>query len=219
VDEAAPEHFREHHRRLELANVRWVLSFRPLPPDLVAPRGEVKLAEIESPLVLYELRSSLPRVFWVPRHHLEPDPDRLRLRLEDPAFDPRSVVLLAREPPSIPAEARSTGPVRVRYEAVDAHTVRLTASTPPGFLVVLDGYHPDWTAEDRSGPVPVLQADGRYRALPTDGGERVFTLRYRPRWRGAAVALSGCAALLVFGLFLRPRAVCPISPKGGHGPC
>ena len=73
------------------------------------PRGEVKLPEIESPLALYELRSTLPRAFWVPRHRLEPDAGRLRLRLEDPAFDPRSVVLLPQEPASVPAEAEPTG--------------------------------------------------------------------------------------------------------------
>jgi hypothetical protein len=79
----------------------------------------------------------------------------------------------------------------VRYELVDPHTVRVWASTPPGLIVVLDGYHPDWTAEDRSGPVPLLRADGRYRAIVTPGGERVFTLRYRPRWRMPALLLAG----------------------------
>ena len=190
VDEVAPERFREHHRRLQLANVRWVLSFRPLPPDLVLSRGEVKLPEIESPLTLYELRSALPRAFWVPR-------------LEDPAFDPRSVVLLPREPDSVPAEAGPTGLRRATYEAVDAHTVRVTASTPPGFLVVLDGYHRDWKAEDRSGPVPLQVAFGRYRAIPTRGGDAVVTLRYQPAWRAPALFLFAMGGVAALALALR----------------
>jgi hypothetical protein len=203
VDEMTPARFREHHRRLQLANVRWVLSFRPLPPDLTIARGEVKLPEIEPPLALYELRSALPRAFWVPRYRLEPDPERLRERLEDPAFDPSSLVLLPREPDTVPGEDGPTGPVRVAYEALDAHTVRVTASTPPGLLVVLDGYHPDWRAEDRWGPVPIQVAFGRYRAIPTRGGETVVTLRYQPAWRASASFFLSVGGLVALGLALR----------------
>jgi hypothetical protein len=186
VDERTPERFREHHRRLQLANVRWVLSYRPLPPDLAIERGEVKLPEIESPLALYELRSALPRAFWVPRHRLEPDPERL-----------------SQEPDSVPAEAAPNGPARVAYEAVDAHTVRVTASSPPGFLVVLDGHHPDWRAEDRSGPVPRQVAFGRYQAIPTRGGTTLVTLRYQPSWRAPALFLLALGGLAVLVLALR----------------
>jgi hypothetical protein len=91
----------------------------------------------------------------------------------------------------------------VRYEYVDAHTVRIHARTPPGFVIVLDGYHPDWTAQDESrSPVPVLRANGRYRAIPTDGGVHVFTLRYRPRWRGPALAALAAGLVAAVALAL-----------------
>ena len=64
VDEAVPGRFAGHHRLLQLANVRWVLSFSPLPDALMARRGEARLPEIESPLGLYEMREPLPRVFF-----------------------------------------------------------------------------------------------------------------------------------------------------------
>ena len=80
--------------RLRLANVRWVLSSARCRRTSSPYAGEVRLPEIEPPLALYELRSALPRAFWVPRSSVEPDPERLRLRLEDPAFDPRSAVLV-----------------------------------------------------------------------------------------------------------------------------
>jgi hypothetical protein len=161
VDEAVPERFRGHHERLRLANVRWVLSFRPLPPDLVRRRRQVKLAEVQAPLHLYELRRPLPRAFWAP---------------------PGAA--------TVAPAAAPEGRAEVRYERLDPHTVRLSASTPPGFLVVLDGHHPDWTAEDRSGPVTLERILGRYRRLPTPGGEQVFTLRYRPAWPRLAWALA-----------------------------
>jgi hypothetical protein len=223
VEEMTPERFPDHERRLRLANVRWVLSFRRLPEDLAAVRGEVKLPEVRSPLALHELRSFLPRAFWVPHADVDPDPARRRARLEDPVFDPRSVVLLSEMPPPVAAaessSTRAGGPVRVDYEQVDAHTIRVSASTPPGFLVVLDGFHPDWRAEGQSGPVPLQQADGRYRALPTPGGERVFTLRYEPRWRGAALALAGLAAAACLGLAARRSAFVSDFTLGRHRPC
>ncbi len=205
VEEARPALFRHHYRRLRLAGVRWVVGFHPLPEDLVRLRASVPLPEVAEPLRLHELRDPLPRAFWVGEAEVEADPARRAARLEDPAFDPRRTVLLEAPPPAGAAGragARLEG-ARVEYEAVDAHTVRLTARTPPGFLVVLDGDHPDWTAEDESGPVASLRADGRYRAVPTPGGDRRVTLRYAPRWRAPALALAAVGALVALGLALR----------------
>ena len=169
VAEASPALFRQHHDRLRLANVRWVLSFHPLPADLVSQRDEIRFDEVREALRLYELRDPLPRAFFVPRLGGAPSPA---------------------SPP-------------VAYERIDPHTVVLRATTPPGFLVVLDGHHPDWRAEDQSGPVPLQVALGRYRGIPTRGGETVVTLRYRPAWRLPALLLSAAAGLSALGLALR----------------
>jgi hypothetical protein len=199
--EAAPASFGRHWRRLRLAGVRWILSFEALPADRVFPRGEVKLPEVRLPLRLYELASSLPRALWVPRYEVEADPARLRARLEEGSFDPHAVVMLSTPPPP----GRGGDPARrstVVYETVDPHTVRVRADTPPGFIVVPDGHHPDWKAGDQSGPVPLLRANGRYRAVPTPGGERVFTLRYQPAWRTPALVLFALGVLAVVTLAL-----------------
>jgi hypothetical protein len=193
--EAVPERFRECQRRLRGAAVRWIVSFRELPPDLVVPRGERKLPEVRQPLRLYELREALPRAYYVRDYEVVRGPADLARRLQQPDFDPARTVLLERPPPSR-APSGTAMEARVRYEPVDAHTVRIHARTPPGLIVVLDGYHADWMAEDGTGPVPLLRANGRYRALPTPGGERVFTLRYRPRWRAPAVSLAVLGALV-----------------------
>jgi hypothetical protein len=50
----------------------------------------------------------------------------------------------------------------------------------------------------------VLRAAGRYRAVPTPGGERQITLRYRPRWRAPALALAAFGAFVAIGLALWP---------------
>jgi hypothetical protein len=172
VGEARSALFREHHRRLRGAGVRWVLGFDALPEDLVRLWAAVPLPGAMEPLRLHEMRDPLPRAFWAGETDAEADP--------------------------------GGGPeARVSYRPIDPHTVRLEARTPPGFVVVLDGHHPDWVAEDESGPVPVLRARGRYRALPTPGGERHFTLRYRPRWPAPALALMALGALAALVLAAR----------------
>ena len=166
VGETTPALFEGHRRRLEEGNVRWVLSFSPLP---AARRGEAALPEVVPPLALYELEEALPRAFWAGE-----------------SLDPS------------PRPAPAPGGTAVSYERVDAHTVRIRARTPPGFLVVLDTHHDGWVAADPSGLIPILRAGGRYQALRTPGGDRAFTLRFRPRWRGTAlwVALGGGLLLL-----------------------
>ena len=154
-----------------LANVRWILSFSPLPDALVARRGEARLPEIESPLGLYEMREPLPRAFF-------------KSSLSEASL-------------AVPESGA------VAYQRIDPHTVALRANTPPGFIVVLDGHHPDWKAEDQSGPVPLQVAFGRYRAIPTRGGEAVVTLRYQPAWRALALGLFGMGGLAALWLTLR----------------
>jgi hypothetical protein len=168
--ERRPARYREVHDRLRLANVRWVLSFHPLPDDLVRPRAEARLPEIEEPLRLYELREPLPRAFW--------------------AAGPEGFPQGGGEP--------------VVYERLDPHTVRLTATTPPGYLVVLDGHHADWRAEGPAGALPLLRAHGRYWAVPTPGGPQVVTVRYAPAWRAPALAGAGLGALAALALVCLP---------------
>ena len=174
AEEAVPARFAEARQRLEAGNVRWVLSFDPLPAAEATRRAQVKLPEVVAPLGLYELEGARPRAFWV-----------------------------GAAGKGAPPAAPLAGEASVDYEPVDAHTIRLAARTPPGAIVVLDGHHPDWVAEDQSGPVPVERAAGRYRALPTPGGDRLFTLRYRPRWRAPALALAVAGVLAALGLALR----------------
>lgn len=212
VREREPSRYREHHARLRLANVRFVVSFRPLPEDLVRLRGEATLPEVEEPLRLYELRDPLPRAFWAARHEVVPGAEALRQRLERTDFDPRALVLLQQDPPPRPRSAPSgeaaAGPVR--YERIDAHTVQLTVEGPPGFVVVSEGYHRDWTVEVDGEPRGPLRANGRYWAVPTAGGRERFTARYRPAWRPVAVtacAVGALGVLLTAGASLLKRRV------------
>jgi hypothetical protein len=81
----------------------------------------------------------------------------------------------------------------------------LRATTPPGYLVVLDGHHAGWKARDDGGEVPILRAGARYWALPTAGGTRTFVARFQPRWRNPSLIASGLGLLAAVVLVLAPR--------------
>lgn len=197
-----PSLFANHFTRLRLANVRWILSFRDLPAGLATRVAEAKFPEIGEPLGLYELQTALPRAFWVGKVELASGQQAAFERGAAPELDPRQRLVLESAPTPAPAPSEEEGEGHVSYQALDIHTVRLHVSGPPGWVVLLDGYHPDWRSDDGA---PIARAYGRYRALRTPGGDRTFTLRYVPPWRGPALAAVVLGAAAVLGLLVRSR--------------
>jgi hypothetical protein len=124
-------------------------------------------------------------------------------------FDARQAVLLETAPGPGACDAPASGAASVVYEQPDAHTVRLRVASPPGFVVVLQGFHPDWTLEGGAGAVPLLRAYGRYWTFRTPGGEQTFVARFRPRWPLTAAILAAlgllAAALGLAGPWRRVR--------------
>jgi hypothetical protein len=193
-----PARLAEYHRTLALGNVRWVLSWRKLPPALAIPRGEAALAEVNERLGLYELVGALPRAYWVPRAIAVPDRRAAWQALRE--ADERAVVVV--EATALAAVDAVPGPAAVSFAADGPHRVRVQTRTPPGFVVLLDGFDPGWRLA--GGDLP-WRANGRYRAWWTPGGAREFTLDYAPGWR--VPALAG----LVLGLL--GVLVCALTPR------
>jgi hypothetical protein len=139
------------------------------------------------------------------------------------ALSPALHLLLVMAGTALLARRLGTGPWGAAWPARPACTgirgwrSRGDGVHPPGFVVVLDGYEPAWTAEDRSGPVGLSRVFGRYRALPTPGGEQVFTLRFRPAWVRWGRALLA-VGLLGLGVLAR-RSACVPSHTVRHAPC
>lgn len=95
--ESVPAALPAVHARMREANVRWLLSFAPLPAELATERGAAELPEVLAPLRLYELAGALPRAF----HAVDPvamaaTPDA---RVEVEPRGPHAVRLRARTPP------------------------------------------------------------------------------------------------------------------------
>jgi len=220
--ERVPSRFPQHYARLRLAAVRYVLSFRPLDGAFVREAGEVQLHEVLEPLRLYELVDPLPRAFEAASYTVEPDPERLRLRLESAEYDPRQSLVLGEEPPAAIAglAANAGGGAgaapggEVSLERAGPHEIRIRAGGGPGLVVVSEGESRDWHAHAPDGERPLLRANGRYWAVPTRGGGETITVRYEPAWRAPALGALALGGVFVLALGLWPsrRAAAGVDP-------
>jgi hypothetical protein len=157
VAERRPASFPMIAERLRQGSVRWVVSWKPLPQDLVTLQGEVRMPEMLDPLRLYELRGAYPRAYWSPAG-LVPDP-RGSVAYERP--DPHQIRLRVSAPPGVvvitegyhrdwhavgPAGAVPLSRVGDRYMGLP---------TPGGDLVYTLRFQPAWR-----GPSLVLLGAG-----------------------------------------------------------
>jgi hypothetical protein len=188
ADERRPSRFREIHPRLRAANVRWVLGYEPLPEDLVRLRASAAQPEVRQPLNVYEILDPWPRAYWVPTE-----------------------------------EAAEGGPPAgmqavVSYERVDPHTVRLRATTPPGFIVVRDGYDAGWHARRDGEEVPLRRVPVHGWALPTAGGTQTIEARFEPSWLFPSLVLAGAGLAAAGALAVRPSRAAPTEARPGPDP-
>src|SRR5262249_46226024 len=95
--------------------------------------------------------------------------------------------------------------VDVAYERVDAHTVRLRASTPPGFIVVRDRFDPGRHARDEGGMVPLVPVGAEAWAVRTPGGSRPMGARSGRAWRAPAAARAGLGLVVAIAMATRGR--------------
>jgi hypothetical protein len=183
--ESAPARFRDVHARLRGANVRFVLSFAALPPDLAEERGQARLPEVLAPLRLYEVRGALPRAFFVrDPARLDPEagvavaveavtPHHIRLSATTP---PGHVALLSGWDDGWRATADDGAPLAVRR----AGTRYVAIETPGGARTIDLRYRPRWWLPSLAlcalGAAATLGAlaSGRWRrggaAMPTASG-------------------------------------------------
>jgi uncharacterized membrane protein YfhO len=93
-------------------------------------------------------------------------------------------------PPMLVAQLSQDRPEEVVAE--------LTASYP-GLLVLTDLNYPGWIAEEAGRRLPILAADGWFRAVSLPAGTHRVVFRYRPIafYAGAGVSVAAFLTLLV----------------------
>jgi len=176
----------------------------------LAGRGEHFLVYRDLDVAIYENRDALPRAFIVPRARVVPDDATALAFIDDPAFDPRSVVLLAEDSlvegePSFPSpEGGRSGKAEIVSYRPRRVVVR-TSSPDGGYLVLLDSYYPGWRAQLDGEPVPIYRADVLFRAVPVPSGDHTVTFEYRPFSLRLGVTLSSLTLMALASLMALPR--------------
>jgi hypothetical protein len=201
-------------RLLRLMNVGYVLAEG-------SPAG---LARVDGIRHLYRLPESLPRIWFVARARIIPDPDDLLSELMAASFDPTTEVLLestsrssgpsvgkdlADVPPSL-EPSRSTPAlnsdssiaiISLRDDG-NSRTIDLVVSQP-GYLVLVDTYYPGWRATVEGRPVEILRANYAFMALPVEPGEHRVALRYEPASFRLGLIISGLTLVVIALVGLR----------------
>ncbi len=196
----------ERVRVLSACRVGYLLSYEDLDdPGLVAATVLDGLSR--PPARLYRVPGVVPRLRFVTharRFVADGDP---AAALSDPGYDPGREVLLddppasarADRPPRHEPEAAGEGEATLVEESPERLSVRVRASRP-GFVVLADAYAPGWRATLDGRSVPVLRADGLFRAIEAPPGEHVVAMIYRPASVTLGLLLGGLG-LLVSGAF------------------
>ena len=167
----------------------------PFPPARLPSR---KIGEFfRAPLAPYR-----PRLSFVRGYRVEPDSAAAWGRVAAGKVDVTREVLLDRRPDPDPAGAGErpllvAGLVEDRPERVVADVT----SSFPGLLVLTDLHAPGWIAEVAGRRLPILRADGYFRAVSLPAGTHRVVFRYRPVAFYAGAAVSGLALLVLVFLW------------------
>jgi hypothetical protein len=152
----------------------------------------------ELPIRVFEVPDPLPRAYLVPAYEVVDGPQEALRRVLARRFPLGRRVVLEREPGLRP-DAGATGEIIERSYGSNRVSLRVRTDGPM-LLVLNDRYYPGWRASLRDHGVPLLRANGVFRAVSVPTGESEIVFRFSPLSLhiGGWISLAG---LFVF-LFL-----------------
>lgn len=170
---------------LDLLNVKYVVTNQEIsnPGYTLVYSDDIRI---------YRNDDFLPRAFVVYRAKVVA---RDELPKELKSLNPREIVLLEAEDGAwrlAGARAREgadnrvaiaggSGLARVEVSSYTPNRVVVSATlSAPGYLVLADSYFPGWIAMDNGREVPILRANGNFRALALPEGQHIVVFKYSP---------------------------------------
>ncbi len=165
-----------------------------------APAGFVPVNQNDPQLTVYLNRAKLPRMQLIYRVRVAPDEKRVWDALADPTFDPQKEVVLVRVPARPLGGPAGSHLQLIGYSAQQV-SVAVTLDSP-AYLVISDVWYPGWQALLDSREVPLLRANGAFRAVYLPAGKHHLVMTFRPAgwtygWLLFSTAVLSC--LLFFG--------------------
>ncbi len=179
------------------ARILWT----PFPPARLPSRSVGDF--FRAPLAPYR-----PRLSFVRGYRVEPDAARAWSRVASGEVDLTREVLLDRRPVPDPSsvEERPLLLARIAEDRPEEVVAEVTASYG-GLLVLTDLHYPGWIAEEAGRRLPILRADGYFRAVALPAGTHRVVFRYRPMSFYAGAAISAVAILTMMALWLRGEPI------------
>jgi hypothetical protein len=190
-------------RQWELLGVQYVFTDWV---ELPVPSSIVTSATMEgeaNPWNLHRLDDPTPLAYMVYQIAVAVDDGQALGWLSEPAFNPRTTVILNAEPAlSLPDAIPDNWEVNIT--TYEPERITLLVNTPAdGILVVSEWDYPGWQVSVDGNPATIWRADAALRGIPLSAGTHTVTFTYRPAtvWIGAAssiLSLVTMAAGLVF---------------------
>jgi hypothetical protein len=151
------------------------------------------------PIRLYRVEDTLPRAYVVGRARVVPDMlDAARTALE-PAFNPRSAVVLSSGKESL-ADSDFSGTAEI-VSRRSGEVVIDTQTSADGYAVLVESFVPAWRATVDGVPAAVVRANGAFRAVAVPAGRHRIVMTYWPATIPIGIALCASAVLLsIFAL-------------------
>ena len=140
----------------------------------------------------------LPRLSWVRGYVVDADADRAWARVASGDVDVTRAAVLDRRP--VPDPGVSTGAPMLLARLAEDRPERVVAEVTAnegGLLVLADLFYPGWIAEENGRRLPVLRANGYFRAVALPAGTHRVVFRYRPLsvFAGLGVSLAALGTL------------------------
>lgn len=168
---------------LGLTHSRYVIS----PYSLDHP--DLKLLKKENDLFVYENQKVLPRLFTVP----SATPFTSMEKLTELDFK-KEVALKGIDQPV--SHLGSYQEQKITYSSPNKLIAQVKTDFD-GYLVLSDTYFPGWEATVDGQAVPILQANGAFRAIPTTAGTHQVVFEYFP----LSLKIGAIVSLLALGSF------------------
>ncbi|MGH2469277.1 MAG: YfhO family protein, partial [Chloroflexota bacterium] len=194
---------------MQLTNTHWIVSSRTLCGTACKPADGMRQMGQFGPLRLFKILYPLPRAFFVTRALGVATEGQAIDAINSSAFAGDKLIVL-HGTPAHSAVNPPTGTLRASLVGYAPRLVDIrTSSTVPAYLFTSEIAYPAWRATIDGQPVPILTADGIFRALDVPPGQHHVVFQYVPElfYIGGAISAATLLAFACLGIWCAWPAV------------
>lgn len=188
-------------RFLELTNTRYLVAMGPEEIESEIRAGRLKRIQKN----LYQLLHALPRAYMVPDVKIVPNRAKAIEQILKDHFDPRQAVVLEKYPQISGMDGKGGKILKTSYKG--PNTIKVTAQSLGGYMVLLDSFYPDWRVFVNGEERELFRANGFFKAVFLEPGMHQIVFTYQPEsflWGSRISLISVC--LVMVGLWVgRPK--------------